>query len=369
MFGGVYTGRTVLVTGHTGFKGAWLSLWLARLGARVVGYSLEPPTTPSLFELAHLRDHIVHVHGDVRDLETLRATIDEHRPRFVFHLAASALVRESYDTPLETFATNVMGTLTVLEALRHSTDPCAVVAVSTDKCYENREWDYAYREEDALGGHDPYSASKGAMEIALAAMRRSYFETGRRATPINIASARAGNVIGGGDWSRDRLVPDLVRAVARGAVLHVRNPASVRPWQHVLEPLSGYLALGARLFADDGPVFASSWNFGPAPQSHVSVEALLSLAVRAWGKGEWEVTASDATRHEARLLRLACDRAHARLAWRPVWEIDTAVTRTVQWYQRQLERSEDQAAVHAACQADLECYEQDARRLGLAWTH
>lgn len=368
MFGGIYGGRTVLVTGHTGFKGSWLSLWLARLGARVVGYALEPPTSPSLFELVGIEEGIVHIHGDVRDLAAMRATIEEHRPSVVFHLAASALVRESYDSPLETFETNVMGTLTLLEALRRSSVPCAVVAVSTDKCYENREWEYAYRETDALGGHDPYSASKGAMEIALAAMRRSYFQATRSDARVHVASARAGNVIGGGDWSRDRLIPDLVRAIAADEALQIRNPVSVRPWQHVLEPLSGYLALGARLAGDDGNEFASAWNFGPAAQSHISVDELLSLAVAAWGKGHWSVTGSDAARHEATLLRLACDRAHARLAWRPVWEIETAVRRTVSWYRQCLERPGDASALRAACEADLEEYERDAHALELAWT-
>ena len=368
MFGGVYAGRTVLVTGHTGFKGAWLSLWLTRLGARVVGYSLAPPTTPSLYDLAEVGERIVHVHGDVRDADAMRAALDAHRPEIVFHLAASALVRSSYDSPLETFATNVMGTLTLLDAIRRSGSACAVVAVSTDKCYENREWEYAYRESDALGGHDPYSASKGAMEIGLAAMRRSYFDAPGATARVRIASARAGNVIGGGDWSVDRLVPDLVRAIGRGDVLRIRSPGAVRPWQHVLEPLSGYLTLGARLFEDDDPSLASAWNFGPSAHSHARVDELLAIAVRAWGEGRWEVAGADSARHEASLLRLACDKAYAHLAWRPVWELSISVERTVSWYRQYLARPDDGRALRAACESDLERYERDASRLGLAWT-
>ena len=368
MFGGAYAGRRVLVTGHTGFKGAWLSLWLQRLGARVTGYSLAPPTTPNLFTLARVRDALAHVEGDVRDAARLADTLAAHQPEIVFHLAAAALVRESYDTPLETFETNVMGTLTVLDAIRRSGLSCAVVVVSTDKCYENREWDYAYRENDAMGGHDPYSASKGAMEIALAAMRRSYFEAPGATARVRVASARAGNVIGGGDWSRDRLVPDLARAVIADEVLRVRSPGAVRPWQHVLEPLSGYLALGERLFSTDVASFASGWNFGPAPHSHARVDELLSLAVRAWGRGRWQVEGTDASRHEANLLRLACDKAHAHLAWRPVWDLPTAVERTVAWYARFVERPDDDSALRAACETDIERYEADARGMELAWT-
>jgi CDP-glucose 4,6-dehydratase len=364
MFADAYAGKTVLVTGHTGFKGAWLSVWLERLGAKVVGYALDPPTTPSLFATARLVERVESVSGDVRDAARLAGVVVRHRPDFVFHLAAAPLVRESYEKPAETFEVNLMGTLSVLEALRLEPRPCSVVVVSTDKCYENREWEYGYRETDALGGHDPYSASKGVMEIAVASYRRSFFAGGG----VRVASVRAGNVLGGGDWALDRIVPDAIRALAAGEDLLVRNPRAVRPWQHVLEPLSGYLWVGAKLASAPGEEYATAWNFGPEPTQLHTVAELADALVEAWGRGAWSVYESRNAPHEAGLLKLAIDRARLRLGWWPVWDFAETVGRTVNWYRKFYEAPDDAVRIHAACVADIESYEAGARAKGVAWT-
>ncbi|WP_426050862.1 CDP-glucose 4,6-dehydratase [Brevundimonas sp. SL161] len=325
---GFWEGRRVLVTGHTGFKGSWLSLWLNGLGANVHGFALEPDANPSLFAQLGLDRSINHAAGDIRELEDVRARVAAVQPEVVIHLAAQSLVRRSYREPVETWDVNVQGSVHLLQALRVLNHPCAVVMVTTDKVYENREWTHAYRESDRLGGHDPYSASKAATELAVSSFRSSFFD----GTPVRIASARAGNVIGGGDWSEDRLVPDLARALARGEPVGVRNAGAVRPWQHVLEPLSGYLTLARRLLENDDPALRSAFNFGPQPADTRTVSALVDGALSHWPGGR-RVDAHDPTApHEANLLSLTIDRSAAMLDWRPRWDFDRAVEATLKWY-------------------------------------
>jgi len=324
---GSWRGKRVFLTGHTGFKGGWLALWLQRLGARGTGFALEPPTVPSLFELARVGDGMDCVTGDIRDLESLRAAVARARPELVFHLAAQALVRPGYDDPVATYATNVMGTINVLESLRDCDSVRAAVMVTSDKCYENREWVWGYRENEAMGGFDPYSSSKGCAELVTAAYRRSFFPPGGAA----IASARAGNVIGGGDWAKDRLVPDVIRAFSAGQAVELRNPKSVRPWQHVLDPLAGYLALAERL-AEGGTGFADGWNFGPADQDARPVAWVVEQIAAAWpGSPGWRRT-GEPSPHEAHLLRLDCSKARALLDWAPRLAATEAVAWTVDWY-------------------------------------
>ncbi len=332
----VYRGRRVLLTGHTGFKGGWLSIWLSELGASVTGVSLAPPTTPNLFEAGRVRERLAHVEADIRDLERMRAVWRQCRPEIVFHLAGQSLVRESYADPIRTVQTNVLGTTHLLELARTEARPVAMVLVTSDKCYENREWVYPYREEDRLGGSDLYSMSKAGAELAASAYRRAFFPPERLAEHgMAMATARAGNVFGGGDWAADRLVPDCFRALLEGRPILVRSPGAVRPWQHVLEPLSGYLLLGARLFDGDTAARArvcEAWNFGPAGANARPVRELVEAIVVAWGEGGWRAESSPDAPHEHTLLRLAIDKARAELGWRPRWDLETAVAHTVQWY-------------------------------------
>jgi CDP-glucose 4,6-dehydratase len=323
-----FRNRRVLVTGHTGFKGAWLAEWLLLLGADVTGFALPPPTSPSLFAQLGLGSRLRHLEGDVRDPAALRRAIDASRPDFVFHLAAQALVRRSYREPLLTWESNLTGSLHLLEALRDVDWPCAAVFVTTDKVYENREWDRGYGEEDALGGRDPYSASKAAAELAVSSWRSSFFPARH---PVRLASARAGNVIGGGDWAQDRIVPDAMRALAAGESIRVRNPRAMRPWQHVLEALSGYLLLAAQLAASDGGAVATAFNFGPPPASTRTVESLTNEILKSW-PGQWHRDSAADAPHEAEKLQLATDRASRRLGWRPRWSFEVTVANTVQWY-------------------------------------
>lgn len=325
---GFWAGKRVLLTGHTGFKGSWLSLWLSSLNARVSGYSLEADTTPSLFEQLQLHDDIDHCIADIRDLAAVRRRVMQVRPDIVFHMAAQPLVRRSYAEPILTWQTNVMGTAHLLDALRDAAHPCAVVIVTTDKVYENREWLHAYRETDRLGGHDPYSSSKAACELAVDSWRYSFFRGG---SPVRIATARAGNVIGGGDWAEDRIVPDLARAIAAGRPLVVRNPDSVRPWQHVLDPLSGYMRLAERLFTSDDPRYQSAFNFGPDPSGARTVRDLVEHAFTTW-PGTLEAPPSGPANHEAQLLTLANTKAKHALGWEPRWEFEDAVRAAVSWY-------------------------------------
>ena len=343
MNGAFWNGRAVLVTGHTGFKGSWLSLWLQQLGARVAGYALAPPTTPSLFDQARVGDGMASTIADLRDLPALTAAVRAAAPEVVFHLAAQSLVRASYDDPVGTYATNVMGTVHLLEAVRQVPSVKAVVIVTTDKCYENREWDWGYRENDRLGGRDPYSNSKACAELVTDAYRRSFFGDHR----VAIASARAGNVIGGGDWAKDRIVPDAVRAFLDSKPLAIRNPAATRPWQHVLEPLAGYLQLAERLVAD-GAAFAEGWNFGPSDELVLPVGELATKLAAAWGGGAaWVGAGEPGAPHEARLLRLDASRARGRLGWRPALSIDATLAWIVEWHQA-VGRGDDARAVTLA---------------------
>lgn len=322
-----YRGRRVLVTGHTGFKGAWLCAWLQRMGAEVAGFALAPETVPDLYTAAGIGAGMRSEIADLREFDAVAALVDAFRPEIVFHLGAQALVRRSYRDPVGTYASNVMGTVHVLEAVRHCPDTRAVVIVTSDKCYENREWVWGYREDEAMGGHDPYSSSKGCAELVTAAYRRSFFAEGG----CLIASARAGNVIGGGDWSEDRLVPDLVRAIAAGVPLALRYPGAVRPWQHVLEPLHGYLRLGERLLAGEAD-FAEGWNFGPGDAGTYTVHELTRRFIEAWGDGRCELGGDPGQLHEAGLLQLDIAKARRRLHWAPLLDIADCVRLTVEWY-------------------------------------
>jgi CDP-glucose 4,6-dehydratase len=342
-----WAGRRVLVTGHTGFKGAWLSLWLTQLGAEVVGFSAGVPTQPSLYEAARVGELVESVTGDVRDADAVAAAVARAAPEVVLHLAAQPLVRRSFAAPIETLAVNVMGTAHVLEAVRAAASVRSVVVVTSDKCYENREWPWAYREDEALGGHDPYSASKGAAELVTASYRASFFDGPGAAA---IASARAGNVIGGGDWAQDRLVPDLARAAAAGTPLRVRNPDAVRPWQHVLEPLAGYLVLAQRAAADPG--VARAFNFGPAPDEARPVGWVVDRLAARWGGAVRVQTDPGPHPHEAHHLRVDSSRARAELGWRPVWGLEAALDRTADWYRA----SADGADARALSLAQLEAF-------------
>jgi CDP-glucose 4,6-dehydratase len=325
--------KKVLVTGHTGFKGSWLSLWLQNLGADLVGYALSPPTAPSLFEVADVGAGMTSILGDVRDLERLVATVEREEPEIVFHLAAQALLLPSYRIPVETYATNVMGTVHLLEAVRRSESVRVVVNVTSDKCYENRDEGRPYREDDALGGRDPYSSSKGCGELVTSAYRNSFFSSDAGRTPAAIATARAGNAVGGGDWAPDRLVPDIIEAFRAGRPAKIRNPDAVRPWQHVLDPLFGYLLLAEKLW-DGGHDFAEAWNFGPGPRDLRTVESVVERVKALWGgAATWE-PCRPARLPEAEAARLQLDSAKARtrLGWSPRLPLDESLAWTVRWY-------------------------------------
>lgn len=330
-----FRGRTVLVTGHTGFKGSWLALWLHRLGAHVIGYALGPPTNPSHFEASKVGDVLVEdIRGDIRDAALMGEIMRRCAPEVVFHLAAQPIVRASLTNPRDTFDVNVVGTASVLDALRLSGRPCAVVVATSDKCYRNDGQVWGFRESDPLGGHDPYSASKAGSELVVDAYRSSFFPVERIAEHgIRLASVRAGNVIGGGDWADDRIVPDVVRALAAGNNPVIRNPDSTRPWQHVLEPLSGYLELAARLLSDQQPsLWAQAWNFGPLIGDEARVADLATALIEAWGSGRWTTRSNEVANVEAQTLRIAIDKAVSKLGWHPRWHLEETVTRTIQWY-------------------------------------
>jgi CDP-glucose 4,6-dehydratase len=357
-FAGIYDGLTVLVTGHTGFKGSWLALWLRELGANVIGYSLEPPTQPSNFEITGLQNQITHVIGDILDLKKLQTVIAEHRPQIIFHLAAQAIVLDSYEHPRHTFEVNSTGTINVIEAARLCPAVKALVMITTDKCYENREWVWGYCEKDALGGNDPYSASKAMAELAIASYRKSFFNT----TGPALASARAGNVIGGGDFSAHRIVPDSMKALLAGQPIQVRNPNSVRPWLNVLDPLSGYLWLGACLLKY-GHTYAQAWNFGPLEQRGIPVQALVEKAIALWGEGSWHCAEKQLPKPEMGLLRLNWDKVAHTLCWQPVYNWEEAIAETVDWFKAYRTKAD----MYEICRQHIQNYNDQAAEKNLPW--
>jgi CDP-glucose 4,6-dehydratase len=363
-FGDFYKNRTVLVTGETGFKGSWLAIWLKHLGAKVVGYSIDPPSQPSNFEVCRLADKITHIQGDIRDYERLYSVVQDFRPEVVFHLAAQPLVRLSFDKTRYTFDANIMGTVNALEAARLTDSVRSVVAISSDKCYQNIGTEAGYRETDPLGGYDPYSASKACAELAIAVYRDARFQ--KAATPqsdISIASTRAGNVIGGGDWADDRIVPDTVRAIASNSDIVVRSPDSVRPWQHVLEPLSAYLWLGALLTKDRQ--YCTSWNIGPDENVVPTVEHVVKGILHRWPGNTRLVVERDQSFRESKLLRLDCSKAHQELRWRAAWGIDRTLDAIVAWYKHYYNR--DFEDMYAFTTQQIEEYTNSALEKGIAW--
>jgi len=331
-----YKGKNILITGHTGFKGSWLALWLTELGANVIGYSLDPPTNPSLFQALNLKERITHIIGDVRDEEKLKKVFKMYKPEFVFHLAAQPLVRYSYIAPKYTYEVNVIGTVNLLEAVRETDSVKVVIVVTSDKCYENKEWIYGYREIDPMGGYDPYSSSKGSVELIVSAYRRSFFDD----LEIALSSVRAGNVIGGGDWQEDRLIPDCIRALSKGEIIKIRNPNSIRPWQYVLEPLSGYLLLALKM-SEDRIKFSGAWNFGPSDYDILTVEEITKKAIDYWGSGCYEIEKTSENFHEANLLKLDCSKANSLLSWHSIYSVDEAIKNTVEWYKKYYEGIKD----------------------------
>lgn len=327
-----WQGKRVLLTGHTGFKGSWLSLWLQSMGAQVVGYALRPPTNPGLFGVAEVAKGMTSIIGDIRVLEHLRAVFAEHQPEIVFHMAAQSLVRYSYIEPVETYSTNVMGTVNLLEAVRSTDSVKAVVNVTSDKCYENREWAWGYRENEPMGGYDPYSNSKGCAELVALAYRNSYFNPGNFTDHgVALATARAGNVIGGGDWAEDRLIPDVMRAIMQNKPVNIRYQHAIRPWQHVLEPLSGYLMLAQKLF-EEGAAYGEGWNFGPNDEDAKPVSWIVDHLTKSWGEGaNWLQDDGDHP-HEAHYLKLDCSKAKTRLNWHPRWHLDETLIAIIDWH-------------------------------------
>ncbi len=331
-FKNVYKGKTVLITGHTGFKGSWLSIWLLELGAKVVGYALDPYTERDNYVLAGLKDRIIDIRDDIRNFNRLNDVVQQYEPEFVFHLAAQPLVGKSYDCPVDTYDINVMGTINVLEAIKNCTKTKVGIMVTTDKCYENKETLKGYKETDALGGYDPYSSSKAATEIAISSWRRSYFNPAAYDEHgTSIASVRAGNVIGGGDWSKNRIVPDCIRALEGNGVIEIRSPKAIRPWQHVLDPLSGYLSLGEKLYNTTGQ-YSEAWNFGPEDGSNYSVWEMVTNIVDTYGSGTLLDASSTESFHESTLLRLNIQKARRRLNWSPTLTFDETIALTVEWY-------------------------------------
>ncbi|NVK00700.1 MAG: CDP-glucose 4,6-dehydratase [Oceanospirillaceae bacterium] len=324
-----WRGKKVFVTGHTGFKGSWLCLWLQNMGAYVKGFAMEPPTSPSLFEQAGVAAGMESEIGDIRDLAAIIASMTSFNPDILIHMAAQPLVRLSYREPVDTYATNVMGTVHVLEAARQCCNLKAIINVTTDKCYENHEWVWGYRENEPMGGHDPYSNSKGCSELVTAAYRNSFFNKSDAAA---LASARAGNVIGGGDWAEDRLIPDILRAFEQQQPVIIRNPLATRPWQHVLEPLSGYLVLAEKLYTD-GTAYAEGWNFGPRDEDVQPVEWILDHMVQQWGAGASWLLDTNPQPHEAQLLKLDISKAAVKLKWQPRWSLEQALDSIVEWHQ------------------------------------
>lgn len=366
-FNNVYRGKRVLVTGHTGFKGSWLVVWLLKLGAKVIGFSDRIPTEPAMFDVLGLKDRVEHHLGDVRDAETVAKLIQDVRPDFVFHLAAQAIVSTSYHEPLDTVSTNVMGTANVLEALRHLKNSCAAVIITSDKCYENVEWLWGYKETDNLGGRDIYSGSKGAAEVIFHSYYWAFFRDAER-IPVRIATGRAGNVIGGGDWAKDRIIVDCVRSWSKGGTVEIRSPDATRPWQHVLEPLSGYLALGAELFQDK-KLCGESFNFGPRTEQNKTVVSLLGDLRKHWRQdpagAAYRIT-GDIPFHEAGLLRLNCDKAAFHLKWEATLSYAECIEMVGCWYSNFYSGNEENS--YELTLSQIEQYERVAVSRGLAWT-
>lgn len=334
MFDNIFKGKRVFITGHTGFKGAWLSQWLLNLGAEVTGYALPPSYQNSLFDILQLKKHLKHIKGDVRDQRKLKKAIDKAKPDFIFHLAAQALVCEAYKNPVETFQTNLSGSVHLLEALRQYNDTVVAVFVTSDKCYRNVNWEWGYRENDVLGGRDPYSASKGCAENIFYSYYHSYL---KEMDGVHIASARAGNVIGGGDWAKDRIVPDCVRALSIKQPIEIRNPHSTRPWQHVLEPLGAYLHLAYHLHHDPKAKRPASYNFGPNRSANKTVLEMVNKVIEVWQDGKVQINEDPNRVHEDILLQLNCDLADHYLNWHPIWDYDRSVTETTKWYRNQFD--------------------------------
>jgi len=341
-----YQGKKILVTGHTGFKGSWLSIWLKYLGAEVIGYALAPKTKQDNFCLSGLEKELHHIEGDIRDAGNLKRVVDEVKPDVVFHLAAQPIVGESYANPGETYDVNVMGTLNVLDAIRHQPSVKSGIMITSDKCYENKEWSWGYRENDEMGGHDPYSSSKACCEILISSYSRSFFKDDNQV----IASVRAGNVIGGGDWNDGRIVPDCIRAIEKGDAIELRSPLSTRPWQHVLEPLSGYLLLGAKITTDPSR-YCGSWNFGPSMDDIQTVEKLVETVIKNLGSGEWKDLSDRQVYHEANLLALDVSKARHQLDWKPNWHFEEAIAKTVEWY-----RDREKGSVYELCLKQIKEY-------------
>jgi len=361
LFGGIYKGKKVLVTGHTGFKGSWLVYWLKMMGADVFGYALNSVSSPSHLELLDLE--MEDIKADLRDIDRLKAYVLKVEPEIVFHLAAQALVRESYHNPVDTISTNVMGTLHLFEACRASQTVRAIINVTSDKCYENKDWIWGYRENDRFGGYDPYSASKGMSELLTASYRNSYFNLNEygKSHQILLASVRAGNVIGGGDWAADRLIPDMMKAASKHTTVEIRNPFATRPWQHVLEPLSGYLMLGWQLLKGEKS-YADGWNFGPGQNSNLSVGEIVSLSQKTWEAINIEIGKDKSMHHEANLLMLDCSKANKILKWLPVWEIDLTIDKTINWYKDFYENGKINTS------EDINTYINHAQKMNLEWT-
>jgi CDP-glucose 4,6-dehydratase len=360
LFSSIYHNKTVLVTGHTGFKGSWLVYWLSQMGAEIIGYSLEAPTSPNHIGLLGLE--IESVTGDIRDQEKLEKTFGKYKPDIVFHLAAQPLVRLSYENPIETYETNVIGTLRVFEACRKY-NVQAIVNITSDKAYENKEWVWGYRENDPMGGYDPYSSSKGCADILGSSYRNSYFNIKDYKNKHNtlLATCRAGNVIGGGDWAKDRLLTDIMVSVSKGKKVSIRNPYATRPWEHVLEPLSGYLHIGQKLL-EEKQKFADAWNFGPSDEESITVEDAVRNIKKHWSKVDYEINSDSNQLHEANLLKLDCSKAHILLKWKDVWDSDITFEKTTKWYKSYYEDNK-----RILTQNDLESYVTDAKYKNIEW--
>ena len=347
----IFKDKTVLITGHTGFKGSWLSIWLRELGANVVGYALEPYTEKDNFVVTGLKEKITHIIGDIRNYKELKIVFDKYQPEFVFHLAAQAIVRESYLNPKETFEINVGGTVNVFECCRLTNSVKVIINVTSDKCYENKEWIWGYRENDPMGGYDPYSSSKGCSELITAAYRKSFFNPENyKEHDKRLSSVRAGNVIGGGDWQKDRLIPDCIRALENNKPIEIRNPYAIRPWQHVLEPLSGYLLLASKMYKEPGK-FSGAWNFGPNNESIISVGKIVSMVIENWGNGKWLDTSNKSELHEANLLSLDISKSRILLNWNPKWNIQKCIEKTCDWYKKYSQQN-----IYDFCKKQIESY-------------